>query len=162
VPKTFFKAITLADSALKIVSQCSFTARVNSAYSTIFALPQLRSLRFEKGFNFKTIFVAVFMLPSQLALAETMSDPMRPPQSGSAPQRATGDPRWTVTGILISSERKLAMINDRLIGVGESVDGARVRNIYGNGVELDIGGRSIVLRPVAGSLRRDEKPKENQ
>jgi hypothetical protein len=48
------------------------------------------------------------------------------------------------------------MINDRLIGVGESVDGARVRNIYSNGVELDIGARSIVLRPVTGSLRRNE------
>ncbi|HEX5054896.1 MAG TPA: hypothetical protein VFX02_00210 [Gammaproteobacteria bacterium] len=86
-----------------------------------------------------------------------MSDPMRPPQSGaSAAPRNTGDPRWRVTGILVSAGRKLAMINDRLIGVGGKVDGARVRNIYGNSVELDIDGQLVVLRPVAASLRRNE------
>ncbi len=105
----------------------------------------------------KVFCIAVFLLLSTAVSADTMSDPMRPPQSGeSVPQHATGDPRWMVTGILVSPERRLAMINNRLIGVGDSVDGARVRNIYGNGVELDIGGRSIVLRPVTGSIRLDE------
>jgi hypothetical protein len=86
-----------------------------------------------------------------------MSDPMRPPQSGAAvTPRNVGDPRWQVTGILVSSGRKVAMINNRLLGVGEKVDGARVRNIYGNSVELDIDGQLVVLRPVAALLRQNE------
>lgn len=103
------------------------------------------------------IFVAVLLSLSTSVFSDDMDDPMRPPQGGSAnvEHKAEG-PRWTVTGILISPERRLAMINDRLIGIGEKVDGARVLNIYGNGVELDIGGRSVVLRPITGSLRRVE------
>lgn len=81
---------------------------------------------------------------------------MRPPHGAPAAQRNTAEPRWHLTGILVSTGRKLAMINDRLIGVGEKVDGARVRNIHGNSVELDIDGRLVVLRPVAASLRRNE------
>ena len=105
----------------------------------------------------KTIYVALLLLLAPAVSAETMSDPMRPPQSGAAvTPRNVGDPRWQVTGILVSSGRKLAMINDRLIGVGDKVDGARVRNIYGSSVELDIGGQLLVLRPVAASLRRNE------
>jgi hypothetical protein len=94
-------------------------------------------------------------LLSPFAVAENMSDPMRPP-TGAAVERVSSEPRWKVTGILISSERRLAMINDRLIAVGGKVDGARVRNINSNSVELDIDGRSVVLRPVTAPLRRDE------
>jgi hypothetical protein len=90
-----------------------------------------------------------------------MSDPMRPVfgGSGGGAQKASGG-RWVVTGILISPGRRLAMINDRLIGVGEKVDGARVRNIRGNGVELDVDGRLIFLKHETDSVRLSEK--ENQ
>src|SRR5688500_2435593 len=105
-------------------SQCSFTARVNSACSRIFASFQLRSLRFEKAF-----FGWALLLLAAPAVAGDMNDPMRPPSSGGGgTTHNAADPRWTVTGILISPERRLAMINDRLIGIGEKVDGASVRN----------------------------------
>lgn len=107
----------------------------------------------EKGLN--AILIAALLVFPSAAAAENMSDPMRPPMSGAAVERNSGEPRWQVTGILISPERRLAMINNRLIGVGERVDGARVRSILSNSVELDIDGRSVVLRPVAGSVRRD-------
>lgn len=104
-----------------------------------------------------SIYVVALVLLAQPALADDMSDPMRPPQGPAyAGERATDEPRWKLTGILVSPERKLAMINNQLIGVGGKVDGARVRNIYGNSVELDIGGQSIVLRPLARSVRRDK------
>lgn len=104
----------------------------------------------------KAFYLALLLSLSPVAAAENMSDPMRPPMGGAAVERSSGEPRWQVTGILISPERRLAMINNRLIGVGGRVDGARVRNIYSNSVELDIGGRTVLLRPVTGSLRRDE------
>ncbi|HEY3487991.1 MAG TPA: hypothetical protein VGL10_07990, partial [Gammaproteobacteria bacterium] len=89
-----------------------------------------------------------------MVMAEDMSDPMQPATGGGAVVRSAGSPRWTVTGILISPGRRLAMINDRLIGVGENVDGARVKTIRGNGVELDVGGRSIFLQSENDSVRR--------
>jgi MSHA biogenesis protein MshK len=96
-----------------------------------------------------------------IASADDMSDPMQPLFSGSGgvAQKASGA-RWVVTGILISPERRLAMINDRLIGIGEKVDGARVRAIRGNGVELDVNGRLIFLKHETDSVRLSEK--ENQ
>src|SRR5687767_571153 len=102
----------------------------------ISALSQLRSQRFKKDFRWILIAVLVWLAPA--AYAEDISDPMRPVYRGSGVQKASGG-RWVVTGILISPERRLAMINDRLIGVGEKVDGARVKTIRGNGVELDVG-----------------------
>lgn len=104
-----------------------------------------------------TIYAIALLLLAQPVFADDMSDPMRPPRSAAnVVERQTNQPRWNLTGILVSPERKLAMINNQLIGVGGQVDGARVRNIYGNSVELDIGGHSIVLRPLAGSLRREK------
>jgi hypothetical protein len=112
-------------------------------------------LRIAKGL--KTIFMAALLLPSLCVFAEDMRDPMRPPQAAAAAgERRTDQPRWRVSGILVSPGRRLAMINDRLIGVGEQVDGARVRNIYGDSVELDIDGRPVILRPLTGSFKRVE------
>jgi MSHA biogenesis protein MshK len=121
---------------------------------TLFAPSRLRV----NGFDFALICIAVLLLlsGSPVAASENMRDPMRPPTGAAAVERASSEPRWKVTGILISPERRLAMINDRLIAVGGKVDGARVRNINSNSVELDIDGRSVVLRPVTASLRRDE------
>jgi rare lipoprotein A len=55
--RTYPKTAALADTALKMISQCSFTCRINSACSIIFALSHLRSRRFEIGSNNKVNFV---------------------------------------------------------------------------------------------------------
>ena len=80
---------------------------------------------------------------------------MRPPTAGERTSSTNSKaPRWEVTAILVSSGRRLAMVNNRLLGVGATVDGARVKAIYGNAVELDIGDRALVIRPAVPSVRR--------
>jgi hypothetical protein len=109
------------------------------------------------SFNRKSILIAALLMLSPIASADDISDPMRPGfREPGGVQRASGA-RWVVTGILISPERRLAMINDRLIGIGENVDGARVKTIRGNGVELDVNGRLIFLKHETDSVRLSEK-----
>jgi hypothetical protein len=114
-----------------------------------------------RSFNCKSILIVTLLALSPAASADDMSDPMRPVVSGpgGGGQKSSGG-RWVVSGILISPERRLAMINDRLIGVGEKVDGARVRAIRGNGIELDVNGRLIFLKHETDSVRLSEKDKQ--
>jgi MSHA biogenesis protein MshK len=106
-----------------------------------------------RSFNRKLILISAILALSPIASADEFNDPMRPViRSSDGVQKASGA-RWVVTGILISPDRRLAMINDRLIGIGEKVDGARVKTIRGNGVELDVDGRVIFLKHETDSVR---------
>ncbi len=49
--------------------------------------------------------------------------------------------RFSVDGVMLGGERKLAVINGSIVGVDEEIDGAVVRAITGNGVAIEIGGR---------------------
>jgi type II secretory pathway component PulC len=100
------------------------------------------------------IIVFCIALPLSAGAADLV-DPMRPPVVAATKAKSeSAAPKWEVTGILISPDRRLAMINDRLYGLGEKVDGAKVKAIQSDSVELDIGGRSVHLKPVTRSLRR--------
>jgi hypothetical protein len=102
------------------------------------------------------VLTPALLLSSPLSTAESLADPMRPPSvSGNvAKSKGSKAPRWEVTAILVSSGRRLAMVNDQLLGVGGLVDGARIKAIYGNAVELDIEGRAMVIRPAVPSVRQ--------
>jgi hypothetical protein len=102
-----------------------------------------------------SLIFCIALLPLAGAYAVEMIDPMRPPVFSTAQTKTeSAAPKWEVTGILISPERRLAMINNRLFGVGEKVDGARVKAIQSDSVELDVSGKSVYLKPVTRSLRR--------
>lgn len=109
-------------------------------------------------FKLLTIYVAPLVALLCLSLpvaADNLVDPMRPPTAGQAASAKSAEsPRWEVTAILVSSGRRLAMVNNRLLGVGATVDGARVKAIDGNSVELDIQGRALVIRPAVPSIRK--------
>jgi hypothetical protein len=101
-----------------------------------------------------SLIFCIVLLPVTAAYAAEMVDPMRPPAFSTQNKSESAAPKWEVTGILISPERRLAMINERLFGVGEKVDGARVKAIHSDLVELDVSGKSVYLKPVTRSLRR--------
>ena len=109
-------------------------------------------------FKSLTIYVvplAALLCSSLPVAAESLVDPMRPPAAGQAASaKGAESPRWEVTAILVSSGRRLAMVNNRLLGVGATIDGARIKAIYGNAVELDIQGRALVIRPAVPSIRK--------
>lgn len=103
------------------------------------------------------ILLPALVFASPLTPAENLSDPMRPPSVRHAASVNTNAPRWEVTAILVSAGRRLAMVNNRLLGVGGRVDGARIKAIYGNAVELDVGeDRALVIRPAVPSVRRTQ------
>ena len=94
------------------------------------------------------------------AIAEPdIVDPMRPPNTKNiVSSSAAGHKReWVVSQILVSQRRRLAVVNGRMVGVGDLVNGARVNAIYGNAVKLDINGESVLIAPVARDIKRQLK-----
>jgi hypothetical protein len=85
---------------------------------------------------------------------EAILDPMRPP--GKSVLTISSEParKWNLTAILVSPERRLAMINNRLMEVGEKIDGAKVKVINSNTVELEVEGRRLTLRPGTYPVRK--------
>ena len=69
-------------------------------------------------------------------------DPTQP-MGASAPRRGL-----VLESTMISPERRLAMINGRVLGVGGRINGAVVTNIKPYAVTLRKGGRKIHLRLV--------------
>lgn len=81
------------------------------------------------------------------------NDPMRPvPRPGSvrsapavesqpAPRR-----NWVLSSTLVGNARRVAVINDRLVGVGDEVLGARVIGIDARSARLRYAGRELVLQ----------------
>ncbi len=105
---------------------------------------------------------AVF--PSHPAIAETIIDPMRPPafalnkfrlaklkKSGTSRSKSTAAKKSVIkplklSAILIGSNRKIAIINDQMLVVGDRIDRSRVNRIFKDRVEISRSGRKLVLR----------------
>ena len=85
----------------------------------------------------------ILLMPS-LTLASSVDDPMRPPQARQA-QTPTPQPSWDLSSILISENRRLAVVNDEIVKVGERVGGARVEQIEADRVVLRRGEQRMVL-----------------
>lgn len=117
---------------------------------------------------FKNIMVkmASFLLlvsvtPDMILLAESLNDPMRPPgqnlQFGDHNKR--GETVWNLTSTLISGGRRVAMINDNLVVVGDDVNGARVMEILNNGVKLKYRNELLYIAMDTSTLRKPVKDK---
>ncbi len=112
-------------------------------------------------FSFGRIFVlfaAIGFLVPVFSAQDRVKDPMRPADYSRAPvKKGTKDSGWQVSAILVSEGRRLAMVNNRLLSVGQTVNGARIKAIYGNAVELDVNGRSLLIKPVLEVSKRKTK-----
>jgi MSHA biogenesis protein MshK len=78
-----------------------------------------------------------------------MEDPTRPPTakatSSYVPVKKRQGPRWVLNSTLISSDRRTAVINDRVVAVGDRVNGATVVSIQPSAVRLRDKGREVTL-----------------
>ncbi len=84
--------------------------------------------------------------------AGAWSNPFDPPKFAFASPAATAQ-ATRVTAILISQERRVAIVNDRIVSVGDALPGdARIEAIEPDQVIINRGGRREVLRllPLAG------------
>ncbi len=100
--------------------------------------------------------LAAFLAASsatQAALAQPLADPMRPP-AAPAPEQAGGEaatPQPRLQSVLISPSRRLAVIDGRVVRLGERVGDATLAAISESQVVLQrAGGRETLrLNPVA-------------
>ena len=89
--------------------------------------------------------VVALTLASGLCLAdEAFRDPTRP--YTAVEQRATASPRFVVSAIIVSEDRRVAIVNGRRVGVGSSLSGARVISIEKDQLTLDLDGKRVTAR----------------
>lgn len=101
---------------------------------------------------------------STAALAERR-DPLRPadyrpaagPEAAAAADDAIDPGAWTLSSTLVSSQRRVAIINGLAVRTGERVAGARVLGIETNLVRLEIDGRPFTVRRAASGVRVTRK-----
>ena len=86
-------------------------------------------------------------------------DPMRPlhyqtslSQQAKAEGVTTKD--WTLTAVLISAERSVAVINGKTLQQGETIGGYRLVKIMPDKVLLKNGQRKLVLRRTGTGLKK--------
>jgi|SRR5688572_6030229 len=91
------------------------------------------------------------------AIADRLADPTRPPQGQrSQPTGARSPVR--VEAILHSADRRIAIVNGKVVRAGDHVSGVRIEEILVDGVRYMRDGRSQVvrLRPAAMTVRQNE------
>lgn len=97
------------------------------------------------------VFVGVLMAGSSTVAAEQLRDPTRP---YSVPvYHEMVRPQFKVNAIIVSSERRIAIVNGKRVGEGDRVDGATVVSISKRKLILDVGDRELTLGLNNGTSR---------
>lgn len=99
-----------------------------------------------------------------LGAAPALIDPTRPARPGEvvagAQVSGTGE-RFVLTSILISDDRRHAVINDQVVSVGDRVDGARVTAIQPYAVRLAVAGGTLTVRLPGVDLQQRHAPEND-
>ena len=118
--------------------------------------------------HFTTILVAAGLLAAQPLVTLALRDPTLPPRAPQTdPDKAPqAQATWELTSILISPERRIAVINGKSLQVGQSIAGARVLSIDPHKVVLRHGSRQITLplhqRPLKSEAPNGPQEASNQ
>lgn len=115
---------------------------------------------------------AVLAVCAPLAAAQALRDPTRPPlflgKTGDGRMVVRGrDAEWVLQSVLLSPERRYAIINGEVLSLGGSVAGAELVAIREGEVTLRTGGalRTVRLFPEVDMRRapapQAQKPKQN-
>ena len=97
------------------------------------------------------------LAPFGAGAGEAIEDPMRPSwartdaKARSAPTR---DERFKVDTIVVSPERRVAIINGRSVEVGEWVNGARVIRIDADSVILELDGARFTIALAITDIKK--------
>lgn len=87
------------------------------------------------------VVLLLVLASAEISAGDEIGDPTRPSylQAERAPT-TNAVPRWNVASIIVSSGRRIAVVNDRVVGVNDWVGGARVREILPYEVQLEYKG----------------------
>ncbi|MBI4336082.1 MAG: hypothetical protein HY589_05450 [Candidatus Omnitrophica bacterium] len=72
-------------------------------------------------------------------------EPSAPPQKEPEIIKEFPKDNFSISAIIWGSKRPQAIINDKILGVGEKLDGAQIVGIDKKGVHLDFEGREVLL-----------------
>jgi MSHA biogenesis protein MshK len=98
----------------------------------------------------------VMFSAGQAAFAQGLSDPTRPPSFSGVPFDGVAAPAGPVLqSIVLSPKRRLALINGKLIGIGDRVGAATLVAIEIDSVRLREGGGTKVVKLLPEVRKRD-------
>ena len=97
------------------------------------------------------LLLLVLTLSAPAPAMADLADPTTPATHASPAQPGTG--QWVLHSTLIGPERRDAVINGRLVRVGDRIAGARVARIEAGEVLLDTPGQRVQLRLLPDTLR---------
>lgn len=103
------------------------------------------------------LLTACFAINTVNASVVKMEDPLRPPGFKlTKPANSNGVKKttWHVNEILFSGERRVAIVNNMAVTIGDSINGARVSDIEAEHVVLNYKGRVIKLRLKTMSVKK--------
>ena len=96
----------------------------------------------------KILIILVGCLFVVMPVQAELVDPTRPPNMKSIAKgvaKKQNRPRWVLSSTLVSAGRRSAVINDKVVAVGDRVNSARVVSIQPSSVRLQVNGRDITL-----------------
>ena len=103
--------------------------------------------------NVLATLLLLVMLASGTAYADQpLRDPTRPYTPIKGPRASS--PSFVVNAIIISPERRVAIVNGRRLAVGGSLDGATVVSIEKDHLILETGGKRIRAELNKRAMRR--------
>ena len=102
---------------------------------------------FDQRLKMTAIIIFGYLFAVMPAQAE-MADPTRPPNMQLAEKvisKKAKRARWVLSSTLVSTGRRSAVINDKVVVQGDRVNGARVISIQPSSVRLRVNGRDVTL-----------------
>jgi hypothetical protein len=106
----------------------------------------------DQVWNLTVVALLLTSVASECLGDEFLRDPTRPYTVSE--RAAIAAPRFVVNAIIVSPERRVAIVNGRRVGVGASVDNATVIAIEKNELVLEIGGKQQTVRLRNGASRQ--------
>lgn len=103
---------------------------------------------------YTTVVIFCACLISASASAEVLSDPMRPYTPQIRIENSPGGQSYSLSAILYSAQRRVAIVNGQPVSEGQRISGARVVRIAPGQVQLEVDGEILKL-----VLIKDKKAK---
>lgn len=98
------------------------------------------------------LIVMLATVPGVSRAEEALRDPTRP---YAAAERVTASsPRIVVNAIIVSDDRRVAIVNGRRVGIGSSIGSATVIAIEKDQLVLEVNGKRVTAGLNEGAMRR--------
>ena len=107
--------------------------------------------------KFNAISLIAVLCIAWLSPVKALEDPTRPPTTDikkmTSVNTTSKKSRWVLSSTLISSSRRTAVINDKVVSKGDRVNGATVVSIEPSAVRLRNRGRVVILTLLKKNIK---------